>query len=126
MENTEMTNLAVATETAAGLWQVASALGTTADALADRAIRSYLRQEAEKKIRREEQFFRLQHAQLLDRYRGQFIAMHEGQIIDADADELTLYSRVRQRFPMIGILIKQVSSEVEEVWAVRSPRIEYE
>jgi hypothetical protein len=62
---------------------------------------------------------------LIDKGRaGQYIAMHEGQIIDSDADELTLYLRVRRRFPMVGVLIKQVTDKVEEIWALRSPRTE--
>ena len=92
--------------------------------LADKAIRRYLRQEAEKKIRREEQHFRAQHAQLLDQYAGQFIAMHEGRVIDSDTDELTLYLRIREQLPMVGVLIKQVTPTPEEVWVMRSPHLE--
>lgn len=116
----------MAEETAASLWQVADNLGITIEALVDKAIRCYLRQEAEKKIRREEQHFRAQHAQLLDQYAGQFIAMHEGRVIDSDADELALYLRIRQRFPMVGILVKRVTPALEEVWVMRSPHLEYE
>jgi hypothetical protein len=89
-------------------------------------IRRYLRQIAESKVRREEQHFCAQHDQLLDQYEGQFIAMHEGQVIDSDADELTLYLRIRQKFPMVGILIKQVTPALETVWVMRSPRLEYD
>jgi hypothetical protein len=63
---------------------------------------------------------------LLDQYAGQFIAMHEGQVIDSDADELVLYLRVRKRFPLVGILIKQVAPVLEEIWVMRSPRLEYD
>jgi len=118
--------LPLAQETVMSLWQVAESQGTTAEALADRAIRRYLRQQAEAKIEREEQHFHAQHAELLDRYAGQYIAMHEGRVIDSDTDELTLYLRVRQRFPSVGVLIKQVTPEPDEVWMMRSPRFEYE
>lgn len=116
--------LAITDATVSGLRQLATSQGTTADALAEQAIRSFLRQEAEAKIDREEQLFRAQHAQLLLRYTGQFVAMHEGRVIDSDPDELALYLRVRQRFPMIGVLIKQVTTETEEVWMIRSPHLE--
>lgn len=122
----ERTTLSIEEETAIGLGQVADNLGTTVEQLADKAIRHYLRQEAEKKIRREEQHFRVQHEQLLDQYAGQFIAMHEGKIVDSDSDELALYLRIRQRFPMVGVLIKQVTPNLEEVWVMRSPRLEDE
>lgn len=120
------TAMSIAEETATGLRQVADNLGTNIDALADTAIRRYLRQEAEKKIHREEQHFRAQHARLLDQYAGQFIAMHEGRVIDSDANELALYLRVRQRFPMVGVLIKRVTPTLEEVWVMRSPHLEYD
>lgn len=122
----ETATLSIAEETVVGLWQVADNLGTTIEALADKAIRRYLRQEAEKKIRREEQLFRAQHAQLLDQYAGKFIAMHEGRVIDSDTDELTLYLRIRQRFPMVGVLVKQVIPDLEKIWVMRSPRLEYD
>jgi len=118
--------LSVAEGMAASLGQVADNLGVTVDALADKAIRRYLRQEAEKKVQREEQHFRAQHAQLLEQYSGQFIAMHDGCVVDSDADELALYLRIRQKFPMIGILIKQVTPALEEVWVMRSPHLEYD
>ena len=122
----EVTTLSIAEETATGMRQVADNLGTTVEALADKAIRRYLRQEAEKKIRREEQHFRVQHAQLLDQHADQFIAMHEGQVIDSDANELALYLRIRQKFPMVGVLIRQVTPDIKDTWVVRSPRIEYD
>lgn len=119
-------SLPIAERTVNTLWQVARSQGTTAEALADKAIRAYLLQEAEQKIEREERHYRTQHAEMLRKYAGQYIAMHEGQVVDSDADELTLFLRIRKRFPMIGVLIKQVTEKVEEVWMVRSPRVEYD
>jgi hypothetical protein len=119
-----MTVLSITDETAAGLSQVADSLGISAEELADRAIRRYLREEADKKIVREEEAYRQQHAQLLAQYAGRFIAVHEGQVVDADDDELVLYGRIRERFSMMGVLIKRVTAEVEETWTMRSPRIQ--
>ena len=122
----EMATLSIAEETVTGLWQAADSLGITIEVLTDRAIRRYLRQEAERKIRGEEQHFRAQHARLLDEYAGQFIAMHEGQVIDSDTDELALYLRIYQTHPMVGVLIKQVTPALEEVWVMRSPHLKYD
>ncbi len=122
----EMATLSIAEETVTGLWQAADSLGTTVEILADKAIRRYLRQEAEKKIRREERYFRAQHVQLLEQYAEQFVAMHEGQVIDSDSDELALYLRVRERFPLVGVLIKRVTPVLDEIWVMRSPRLEYD
>ncbi|MDY7077877.1 MAG: hypothetical protein SXV54_13250 [Chloroflexota bacterium] len=122
----QVATLPIAEETVVGMRQVADNLGTTVEVLADKAIRRYLRQEAEKKIRREEQHFRVQHTQLLDQYASQFIAMHEGKVIDSDADELALYLRIRQKFPMVGVLIRRVTPDTEDIWVMRSPGIEYD
>ncbi|MBL7062695.1 MAG: hypothetical protein ISS49_00620 [Anaerolineae bacterium] len=122
----ETATLSIAKKTVTGIRQVADDLKTTIEELVDTAIRRYLRQEAEKKIRREERHFCTQHAQLLDQYAGQFIAMHKGRVVDSDADELVLYLRIRQRFQKVGVLIKQVTPDLEEIWVMRSPRLEYE
>lgn len=119
-------SLPIAERTANSLWRVAEGQGITAEALADKALRAYLFQEAERKIDREEQHYHAQHAELLRKYVGQFIAMHEGQVIDSDTDELAVFLRVRERFPMIGVLIKRVTDHPDPVWMVRSPRIEYD
>ncbi|MCA9922426.1 MAG: hypothetical protein KC421_08640 [Anaerolineales bacterium] len=111
-------------ETLNDLGQMANSVGANPSELADKAIRQYLRREAEKKIAREEAVFQTQHGELLERYNSQFIAMHQGQVVDHDQDELALYLRIRKQYPSIGILIKQVTSEPEIVWHVHSPRME--
>ena len=95
--------------------QVADQMGTTPDALASKAIRRLLREEAEIKVSVEEQAYRAQQATLLEQYGGRYIAMHNGQVIDQDDDELALYLRVRQRFPAVGALIKRVVDEVTQL-----------
>ncbi len=121
-----MATLTLPKETVDGLGQVANQMGVDLVDLAEKAIRQYLRREAEKKIAEEEAAFRGQHSQLLTQYGGQYVAMHNGQIIDSDRDELALFVRVRQQYPLVGILIKHVASEVDEVWQIRSPRLDYE
>lgn len=107
-----------------GLGQVAAQMGVDVAELADNAIRHYLRREAEKKITQEETAYRSHHSQLLLHYEGKFIALHDGQVIDSDADELKLYLRIRRQYPLLGILIKHVTPEIDEVWRARSPRLE--
>ncbi len=113
-------------ETADGLHQAATQLGVSSTELAERAIRQYLRQESEKKVEQEETAYRQQHPQLLEQFVGQYIAMHKGDVIDHDADELRLYLRVRQQYPSTGVLIKHVSPRLETVWQIRSPKLEYD
>ncbi len=108
-------------ETVRNLQQTANSLGTSSSDLAEKAIRQYLRREAAKKVRKEEEFYRQQHEELLKTYNGKYITLHHGQVIDYADDELTLYLRIRQKYPTLGILIKKVTSQVDEVWQMRSP-----
>lgn len=116
--------LTLTKETVAGLEEMASQIGVSSADLAEKAIRQYLRREADKKIIQEETAYRAQYPQLKDQYAGQYIAMHNGQVIDNSPDEMALYRRIRQQYPLFGILIKQVTSTIDDVWHVRSPRLE--
>jgi hypothetical protein len=111
--------------TAENLERAAQHMGITTADLTEKAIQQYLRLEAERKIARELEAYESQREALLSGYEGQFVAVHDGQIIDHDRDELTLYLRIRERYPLIGVLIKQVNAEPERVLHIRSPRIEY-
>lgn len=99
-------------------------MGVSAEELAEKAIRRYLRQEAERKIDREEIVYWSQHKELLERFGGRYIAMHKGEVIDSDEDEIALYVRAQRKHPTVGILIKKVGSG-EDVWTLRSPRVDY-
>ena len=116
--------LAIPEEMATGLRQAAVELGVSAEELAERAIRRYLRQEAERKIDREEIVYWSRHKELLERFGGRYIAMHKDEVIDSDEDEIALYVRAQSKHPTVGILIKKVGGD-EEVWTVRSPYIDY-
>ncbi|HFQ92806.1 MAG TPA: ribbon-helix-helix domain-containing protein [Anaerolineae bacterium] len=107
-------------ETVEKLGSMAAQTGVTVSDLADKAIQQYLRREAEKKIAREEEAYCAQHDQLLKKYRGQYIAMHKGQVVDCDMDELALYLRIRRQYPQTGILIKHVTAKPDNVWHIRS------
>ena len=121
-----MTTISIKENTAIALQQIAQQTGASLDTLTERAIQQYLRREADRKIREEEESYRLQHEELLTSYDGRFIAMHKGQVIDNDEDELTLLLRVRKQYPHTGILIKKVSSEIDETWHVQTPRFTYQ
>lgn len=120
-----METLTITDEVAKGLHNMANQLGLQPTQLLEKALQQFLREEASKKISQEEQYFRQQLSQLLAEYADQYIAMHNGQIIDSDANELELYLRIREKYPYTGILLKKVTPQTEEVWHVRSPRIKY-
>ena len=107
------------------LQQVATQRAAEVSALAEQIIREFLREQAQKKMKREMEAFRTMHAELLAQYQGEYVAVHEKKVIDHDSDQLALFLRVDEQYPDVPILIKQVRKEVEEVYTIRSPRFEY-
>ena len=116
--------LAVSAGTMTKLRTIAKEEGTTPQELAEKAIRRFLRQEARRRIHREEDAYRAMHAELRSKYPDQYVAVFGGQVIDHDPDQLTLFRRVDERYPDALVLIRQVASEPEEVYTFRSPRVD--
>ncbi len=76
------------------------------------------------KIREESEAFILQHTELLQQYEGQIVAIHDGKVVDHDADKRTLFHRVRTRWGDTPILIREVTSAPIREIMIRSPRLE--
>ncbi len=58
------------------------------------------------------------------RYRGKFVAVHDGQVVDHDPDQRALYLRVRARFGHTPILIVRANWDEPPVYTIHSPRLE--
>ena len=95
-------------------------------ALANEAIRAYLRSAARDDMEKEAEAFRRLHPDMLATIPGQYAAVYRGQIVDHDVDQLALYQRIEARFRGLPVLIRQVRPEVEQTIMVHSPRITYE
>jgi hypothetical protein len=61
---------------------------------------------------------------LKEKYPGQYIAIHQGQVLDVDEDALSLNRRVRTNHPNNTIWISQVKEEPFPEIFMRSPRLE--
>ena len=72
--------------------------------------------EAEKKT-----FWALRE-QLLAQYEGQYVAIHQGRVVDHDADKLRLGLRIYQRFGYLPIYVQLVSRQGLPVKWLASPR----
>jgi hypothetical protein len=57
---------------------------------------------------REEVAFEEMHQQLIEQYLGSYVAVHAGQVVDCDSDEVTLVERTRVNYPDDIVLIRQV------------------
>ena len=58
------------------------------------------------------------------RYRGKFVAVHDGQVVDHDPDQRALYLRVRARFGHTPVLIVWADWDGPPVYTIHSPRLE--
>ena len=113
-------------KTALELGQLARERSVEPSALANEAIRAYLRSAARNDMDQEADAFRRLHPELFATIPGQYAAIYRGQLVDHDADQLALYQRIEARFQGLPVLIRHVRPEVETTIMVHSPRIEYE
>jgi hypothetical protein len=67
------------------------------------------------KWEREYQSFRQLLPQLLDTHRGKYVAVHEGQVVDAGDDKLALALRVLAKVGNVAIHVGLVSEEPEPI-----------
>jgi hypothetical protein len=73
--------------------------------------------EAEKKA------FWAMKDQLLGQYEGQYVAVHEGQVVDSDPDKLRLGLRIYARFGYQPIYVQLVSRQELPIKQLASPRL---
>jgi hypothetical protein len=76
------------------------------------------------KLEAEAQAFERMHPQLVKQYLGQFVAVHEGQIADADVDFEALFLRLQERLGDVPVLIRPVGTEPTPELRAPSPRLE--
>jgi hypothetical protein len=82
--------------------------------------------DPEDKIRSEAASWRTMPQAERHRYRGQFVAVHEGNVVDHDPDRRQLYLRVRQKWGTTPILITLADDPAPREYRIHSPRISTE
>jgi len=112
--------------TAKQLAQLAVQRATSVENLAEAAIRSFLRAEADQILEREAAAFAALHAELLARFPDKYVAIHREQLVDHDVDQTVLYLRVLTQYPDEIVLIRQVRPTLEMTYTIRSPRLVHE
>lgn len=78
------------------------------------------------KIRAEAQAWRTMPKAVRQRYQGQIVAVHQGQVIDSDPDRLTLYRRVHQKWGHIPILMTPADAVTTREFSIRGPSLRRE
>ena len=63
------------------------------------------------------------HPELRERYKGQYVAIFQGQLVDHDQDAEVLLERTLARFPDEIVLQRRVEDTPEVILQFRSPRL---
>jgi predicted DNA-binding protein len=98
--------------------------GATVEEFVKQAVREHLEQLEEQRLEAEIQAFERMHPQLVKQYLGQFVAVHEGQMVDTDVDFETLFLRLEKYLGDVPVLIRLVSAEPTLELRAPSPRLE--
>jgi hypothetical protein len=64
------------------------------------------------------------HPMLVEHYLGEFVAVHQGQVVDHDNDQIALVDRVESAYPDKVVLIRKVQEQLPPPLVFRSPRLE--
>lgn len=106
------------------LEQVAAEQNITAESLLNTLVSQFLYKTALKKMQAETAAFEQMHTQFVAQYLGEYVAIHNEQLVDHDSNINVLRARIRQRFGRMPILLRQVTPEVTVRELVfRSPRL---
>jgi len=89
--------------------------------LVNEALRQYLWEAKERKIDREMEAYRTMHIELKQRFLGKYVAIHNGELVDHDADRHVLSRRVRQEYRSVAVLITPVEEKPEREFLMQSP-----
>jgi hypothetical protein len=117
-----MTSIPVRDDLIRSIEKLANEQGTDTEALVNAWLERQLALEREQRIFEETERFQAQHSALLPIYAGQYIAMHNGVVVD-HAESLTpLYERIRARFGDEPVLITPVTTEPIQTFNRRSWR----
>jgi hypothetical protein len=94
-------------------------------AFIENAVRTQIARLHQSKIRRETEAYMAQHQELLAAYPEQYIAMHQGNVIDHDTNLRTLHLRVYQELGHTPVLLKKVTDATATRELVfHSPRLQ--
>lgn len=91
--------------------QIRQLAGQTEDinAFVNNAVRERLERLAEQMLQKEIQAFEEMHPELYEKHRGQFVAIHQGKVIDSDPEFAALFTRVRAKLGATPVLIRPVT-----------------
>ena len=78
--------------------------------------------EEDTQVEREKNAYLRLYPQLKKQYTGQYVAIHNSQLVDHDIDYGALFERIDDRYPDTFVWLTQVEAEPIGTIVVRSPR----
>lgn len=66
--------------------------------------------------------FRKLHPTLLQKHKGEFVAIHQNELVDHDTDKSALYQRIQARYPNRFVLLRYVEDAPDRELYMRSTR----
>ncbi len=82
--------------------------------LVNEAVANYLENLQRDRIRREIASYTQMQGDLAEHFLSQWVAIHNGELVDHDTDRARLYQRVRERYGRAAVLIRQVESKLND------------
>lgn len=104
--------------------QVAAEQTATPDQIIEAAVRAYLRQLDRVRIKAEAEAYQALHAELVQQYLHQYVAIYNRQLVDHDEDFQQLHARIRQRFGQQPVLLRRVETQAERYLSFPSTQLE--
>lgn len=89
--------------------------------LVNDAVARFVRDRQREKIAWETAEFERLYPELRRDHFGQWVAIHEGALVDQDADVSALYARVRAKYGRTAVLIRQVRDTPSAEIRLRTP-----
>ncbi len=83
----------------------AEAEGITTDAILEAAWRRYRAVLQRKKIHQEQTWWESLPLQKRMQYEGEYVAVHDKEVVDHDTDRVSLHKRVRAKYGNIAVLV---------------------
>ena len=74
-------------------------------------------------VDQEQRAYERQHKELLAQYRGRYVAMRHGKVIDHDIDRLALRRRIRKQYGNVPFFFTLVEDEPVQTFWMRSPHL---
>lgn len=106
------------------LQAVANEQNLEPEKLLDQAVAEFLDRMALGILQSETRAFQAMHESLVTKHLGDYVAIHNGKLVDHDLDLNSLRRRVRQKYGRIPLLLRQVTTDPSEPeFTIRSPRL---